>query len=179
MRKWKFLFSTLCHSWAIIGKSLLFPACDKISILLRCGSRWNWRSPFFGLQKHNFLQKAMLGEQKTVLLAIVGWYTKVSTQGCFLEEMAKDLSSGIATYLKSNLAENKRVHCEERPKVSIYKNYKSISISTFMHNYNKILSASSGNRTRAARVAGEHSTTEPTMLIHQDEERFRYVSNNK
>ena len=49
----------------------------------------------------------MLGEQKTVLLAIVGWYTKVSTQGCFLEEMAKDLSSGIATYLKSNLAENK------------------------------------------------------------------------
>ena len=24
--------------------------------------------------------------------------------------------------------------------------------------------ASSGNRTRAARVAGEHSTTEPTML---------------
>ena len=29
------------------------------------------------------------------------------------------------------------------------------------------LSASSGNRTRAARVAGEHSTTEPTMLAHQ------------
>ena len=27
--------------------------------------------------------------------------------------------------------------------------------------------ASSGNRTRAARVAGEHSTTEPTMLIYQ------------
>ena len=26
--------------------------------------------------------------------------------------------------------------------------------------------ASSGNRTRAARVAGEHSTTEPTMLVH-------------
>ena len=26
------------------------------------------------------------------------------------------------------------------------------------------LIASSGNRTRAARVAGEHSTTEPTML---------------
>ena len=25
--------------------------------------------------------------------------------------------------------------------------------------------ASSGNRTRAARVAGEHSTTEPTMLM--------------
>jgi hypothetical protein len=25
--------------------------------------------------------------------------------------------------------------------------------------------ASSGNRTRAARVAGEHSTTEPTMLF--------------
>ena len=25
--------------------------------------------------------------------------------------------------------------------------------------------ASSGNRTRAARVAGEHSTTEPTMLV--------------
>ena len=29
----------------------------------------------------------------------------------------------------------------------------------------KLLSASSGNRTRAARVAGEHSTTEPTMLL--------------
>ena len=28
----------------------------------------------------------------------------------------------------------------------------------------KIPTASSGNRTRAARVAGEHSTTEPTML---------------
>jgi hypothetical protein len=28
----------------------------------------------------------------------------------------------------------------------------------------KTVSASSGNRTRAARVAGEHSTTEPTML---------------
>ena len=28
----------------------------------------------------------------------------------------------------------------------------------------KGMTASSGNRTRAARVAGEHSTTEPTML---------------
>ena len=28
----------------------------------------------------------------------------------------------------------------------------------------KKVCASSGNRTRAARVAGEHSTTEPTML---------------
>ena len=28
--------------------------------------------------------------------------------------------------------------------------------------------ASSGNRTRAARVAGEHSTTEPTMLVFFD-----------
>ena len=27
--------------------------------------------------------------------------------------------------------------------------------------------ASSGNRTRAARVTGEHSTTEPTMLCYQ------------
>ena len=27
--------------------------------------------------------------------------------------------------------------------------------------------ASSGNRTRAARVAGEHSTTEPTMLSYE------------
>ena len=30
----------------------------------------------------------------------------------------------------------------------------------------KTLFASSGNRTRAARVAGEHSTTEPTMLSY-------------
>ena len=29
----------------------------------------------------------------------------------------------------------------------------------------KVKDASSGNRTRAARVAGEHSTTEPTMLL--------------
>ena len=33
----------------------------------------------------------------------------------------------------------------------------------FAETKNKI-AASSGNRTRAARVAGEHSTTEPTML---------------
>ena len=30
----------------------------------------------------------------------------------------------------------------------------------------KVKDASSGNRTRAARVAGEHSTTEPTMLLY-------------
>ena len=29
------------------------------------------------------------------------------------------------------------------------------------------MTASSGNRTRAARVAGEHSTTEPTMLAYR------------
>ena len=29
--------------------------------------------------------------------------------------------------------------------------------------------ASSGNRTRAARVAGEHSTTEPTMLVYMEQ----------
>ena len=28
--------------------------------------------------------------------------------------------------------------------------------------------ASSGNRTRAARVAGEHSTTEPTLLTYSN-----------
>ena len=31
--------------------------------------------------------------------------------------------------------------------------------------YDKITDASAGNRTRAARVAGEHSTTEPPMLL--------------
>ena len=38
--------------------------------------------------------------------------------------------------------------------------------SPFFAKYEKALKkiASSGNRTRAARVAGEHSTTEPTML---------------
>ena len=30
--------------------------------------------------------------------------------------------------------------------------------------------ASAGNRTRAARVAGEHSTTEPPMLVKRSEE---------
>ena len=34
-------------------------------------------------------------------------------------------------------------------------------------NNQKRLAASSGNRTRAARVAGEHSTTEPSMLYTQ------------
>ncbi len=33
--------------------------------------------------------------------------------------------------------------------------------------YIKNYIASSGNRTRAARVAGEHSTTEPTMLCYK------------
>ena len=32
----------------------------------------------------------------------------------------------------------------------------------------KKICASSGNRTRAARVAGEHSTTEPTMLRYRE-----------
>ena len=32
-------------------------------------------------------------------------------------------------------------------------------------NRQNFCTASSGNRTRAARVAGEHSTTEPTMLL--------------
>jgi hypothetical protein len=38
----------------------------------------------------------------------------------------------------------------------------------------KKVSASSGNRTRAARVAGEHSTTEPTML-HDGTEHNRII----
>ena len=33
--------------------------------------------------------------------------------------------------------------------------------------------ASSGNRTRAARVAGEHSTTEPTMQAYFSGENFK------
>ena len=33
--------------------------------------------------------------------------------------------------------------------------------------------ASSGNRTRAARVAGEHSTTEPTMPVHYSSTIFK------
>ena len=36
--------------------------------------------------------------------------------------------------------------------------------------------ASSGNRTRAARVAGEHSTTEPTMPAHFQIDNFQYAS---
>ena len=38
----------------------------------------------------------------------------------------------------------------------------------FCINMTKKVFASSGNRTRAARVAGEHSTTEPTMLVFFD-----------
>ena len=36
--------------------------------------------------------------------------------------------------------------------------------------------ASSGNRTRAARVAGEHSTTEPTMLIYGESRKFTFLN---
>ena len=35
--------------------------------------------------------------------------------------------------------------------------------------------ASSGNRTRAARVAGEHSTTEPTMLSYEKGQNLGYL----
>ena len=38
------------------------------------------------------------------------------------------------------------------------------------------LIASSGNRTRAARVAGEHSTTEPTMLFSDEPSQRKGVS---
>ena len=37
--------------------------------------------------------------------------------------------------------------------------------------------ASSGNRTRAARVAGEHSTTEPTMLDIVEENKTEAAGN--
>ncbi len=37
--------------------------------------------------------------------------------------------------------------------------------------------ASSGNRTRAARVAGEHSTTEPTMLDINNQNSLRLKFN--
>ena len=40
----------------------------------------------------------------------------------------------------------------------------------------KKIDASSGNRTRAARVAGEHSTTEPTMLAQNFIDNFKYGS---
>ena len=38
--------------------------------------------------------------------------------------------------------------------------------SLFIYNNHDKKNASAGNRTRAARVAGEHSTTEPPMLTH-------------
>ena len=44
---------------------------------------------------------------------------------------------------------------------------KTFSSTLCLPNYEKKF-ASSGNRTRAARVAGEHSTTEPTMLHLKD-----------
>ena len=44
----------------------------------------------------------------------------------------------------------------------LYQNCSGLACSGSGHK-TKVL-ASSGNRTRAARVAGEHSTTEPTML---------------
>ena len=45
-----------------------------------------------------------------------------------------------------------------------------------MYNKNKKYYASSGNRTRAARVAGEHSTTEPTMLIYGESRKFTFLN---
>ena len=47
----------------------------------------------------------------------------------------------------------------------------SYMLGVFIENGKKILKkkvASAGNRTRAARVAGEHSTTEPLMLGKDD-----------
>ncbi len=40
----------------------------------------------------------------------------------------------------------------------------------------KRIYASSGNRTRAARVAGEHSTTEPTMLRWKETDSCEYLN---
>ena len=40
-----------------------------------------------------------------------------------------------------------------------------VGVGGFKGIFNEKRFASSGNRTRAARVAGEHSTTEPTMLV--------------
>ena len=45
-------------------------------------------------------------------------------------------------------------------------NMSSNQLKTFERDEKR--NASAGNRTRAARVAGEHSTTEPPMLITQD-----------
>ena len=44
--------------------------------------------------------------------------------------------------------------------------------------HKKDLRASSGNRTRAARVAGEHSTTEPTMLLLRLELQLQDIKGN-
>ena len=49
-----------------------------------------------------------------------------------------------------------------------------VGVSIFNHFVNKKMeifktSATSGNRTRAARVAGEHSTTEPTLLCESSQ----------
>ena len=46
----------------------------------------------------------------------------------------------------------------------------------FWYSLNKKKIASAGNRTRAARVAGEHSTTEPPMLM--DSGPFRETEEN-
>ena len=46
----------------------------------------------------------------------------------------------------------------------LYTQYWTDKISDGSHIQN-IIDASAGNRTRAARVAGEHSTTEPPMLL--------------
>ena len=55
---------------------------------------------------------------------------------------------------------------------------------TLSHGHTKLGLASAGNRTRAARVAGEHSTTEPPMLRCEDigvfqsgQQRLRYQRN--
>jgi serine/threonine protein kinase len=47
-----------------------------------------------------------------------------------------------------------------------YKRNSKITKKLTNNRYRRKISASSGNRTRAARVAGEHSTTEPTMLSY-------------
>ena len=73
-------------------------ALDGIDVLL-----------FLGCKSTIFYKEQCLENRK-----LFCWPLLVDTQKCrlkvvFLEEMAKDLSSGIATYLKSNLAENKNL----------------------------------------------------------------------
>ena len=82
-------------------------------------------------------------------------YTHLSTWQCFT---VSHITGGVAQMVERSLSMREVPGSIPGASITFYSFY---GITFFRQ---KKRFASSGNRTRAARVAGEHSTTEPTML---------------